>query len=181
MDDAFQSIAFADDHERCNFLLLHDIESLGGECSTSNGARIRGHALAGGEVEDVFAATFEEASKIAVADDADERVAFGYGGDAKSLARHFVDDLDHRRGGIYTRDGIAGVHELRDTRESLAKFAAGMKVGEVFGAEATALAEHDSQRIAQGEHGGGGSSGSKSERAGFLMNGAVERYVGGLG
>ncbi len=107
-------------------------------------------------------------------------IALGDGGDAESLARHLVDDLDHGRGGRDAGNGVAGVHELGDAGEALAEFAAGMEVGKVLGAEAAALAEGDGQGIAEGEHGGGGGRGREAERAGFLVDGAVERDVGGL-
>ncbi len=72
VDDALELVGFGDDHERGDFLLLHEVESLGGEGIGRDGAGMLGHALGGGEVEHIFAATLEEAAQVAVADDADE-------------------------------------------------------------------------------------------------------------
>jgi hypothetical protein len=73
------------------------------------------------------------------------------------------------------------MHELGDAGEAFAELASGMKVGEVLGAEATTFAESDGESIAESEHGGGGGGGRESEGTGFLVNGAVKGYVGGLG
>ncbi len=82
MDYAYKLIGGGDDHEGGDFFLLHEVESLGGEGVGRDGAGVASHALAGGEVESIFAAMFEKAAEVSVTDDADEKFVFGDGSDA---------------------------------------------------------------------------------------------------
>ena len=181
VNDALQLVALVDDHEGGDFLLLHEVEAWAAKASAE---MVRGLAV-------MHWAAVRSSTSLPRCSSRRRRSpslmmptrvsASRDGGDAQAFARHLVDDLDHGSGGRDARDGIAGVHQLRDAGEALAEFAAGMQVGEVFGAEAAALAECDGQRVAQGEHGGGGGRGRKAERAGFLVDRAVESDIGGLG
>ena len=67
-------------------------------------------------------------------------------------------------------NGFAGVHELADAGELLAELAAGMEIGEIFGAEALAEGDGDGQGVAEGEHGGGRGGGSEVEAAGLPLD-----------
>ena len=73
------------------------------------------------------------------------------------------------------------MHELSDSGETSAEATAGMKVGEVFGSPATATADFEGERVAEGEHDCGGGGGGEIEGAGFGGDAGVEEYVAGPG
>ncbi len=69
----------------------------------------------------------QQPSQVAVADEAEELVAFYDGGHAESLARHLVDDFAHKGSGSDARNGIATMHQGCYASEALAELAAGMQ------------------------------------------------------
>src|SRR5207237_4583457 len=124
---AFNLAIVADYDERCTLLFFHDGEGGGGEFAAGNSFGIAGHALVGGEIEGIFAALFQQASQITVADNSEQAVSVDNGGNAKFLARHFVDHVRHSSVGFHARDSIGGMHKSLDASEALAEFAAGMQ------------------------------------------------------
>src|SRR5208283_125167 len=128
----------------------------------------------------MLAVMLQQAAQIAIADESDKLPAFHDRCHAQTFARHLVDDFSHVRRGIHGWNRISSVHERRDAREALAQLAPRMQVGEVLFLESATLGERDGKRVAKSEHGGCRGRWRKSQRTGFVSDGAVESDLGGL-
>lgn len=111
MQHALQSPGVVDDGKRRDLLLLHNVEGGDGEDVRANDFRRARHAIAGFQVEYLFAVAFEQTAQVAVADEANQLVPFHYCRHAQFLARHLVDDLSHGRVGLDTGNRVATVHQ----------------------------------------------------------------------
>ena len=155
------------DDEGGDFVLLHEVESVGGEGFRGDGVWPGVHHFGGGFVEGVGAVALEEAAEIAVGQNAEKFGAGGDGGHAEALGGHLVDDLRHLGGGRDLRERVAGLHELTDGGEAAAEVAAGVQLGEVVRLEVEAAADVEGEGVAEGEHGRGGGCGGELVGAGF--------------
>ncbi len=138
-----------------------------------DGARVEGHALAGGVAEDGAVVGLQEAAEVAVRDAAGEPpLGVDHGGDPQPLPGHLVDRLAHRRVEEHLRQRVPRVHELIDFQELLAELAGGVELGEVLAGEPPRLDERHGEGVPHGEGGGGGGRGREPQRAGL----AVDRH-----
>jgi len=169
-----------DDDERCDLFLFHGAEGADGEFFGSDRSRGKVHGFGGILVEGGCAFALEESAEVAVADDSNQLAVVDNRGDAEALTGHFVDDFAHWRSGRDLWNGLPAVHQIADSGELAADFAAGVEVGKILGAETLSLGDGDREGVAEGEHGRGRSGGSEVEAAGFLGHAAIEDYVAGL-
>ena len=174
-----QRTAGISDQQGSDFLFFHEAERLHGQFVGGDGSGVRVHGVAGGFAQCVGAVTLQQPAQVAVADDAEQASALFYGGHAEFFAGHFVNHVFHRRGGLDAGDGVAGVHQLIDARETLAELAAGVQGGEIFGAESFFERDGDGECIAERKHGCSGGGGREAEPTCFCGNAAIERDVAG--
>src|SRR5215470_5429871 len=123
--------------ERSDFLLFHDRESRDGKLAEGDSFRISGHTIASGKIKNIFAAVLKQTTQVAVTDDAHKPGTLHHGGDSELFSRHFINHVGHRRPGSYTRNRFADMHQRFHAGQTLAEFASGMEVGEVFFLETT--------------------------------------------
>lgn len=189
VDYAFDQ-AFFDYYQGSDFFLFHLGERVGGEGCGGDRLGCAVHDVAGGAIEGAGSYALQQASEVAVGDDAGEEEAglfcrfrggFEDGGHAEALAGHLVDDLRHEGSGGDAGHGLARVHDVAYAGEASAEASAGVKVGEVVGFEAGAAAELEGDRVAQGQHDGGGGCRGEVERAGLFADANVQGDYGGVG
>ncbi len=121
----------------------------------------------------------EGAAQVAVGENAlhDSRIV-NDGGDAEPAARHGQHSLGHA--GLRRDDGkfFCMHHIAHMCQQAAAEHSAGVRTGEILGAEAVCIEQRDGQGVAQRQRGGRAGRRGEVERAGFFGDTSVEVGIG---
>ena len=119
-------------------------------------------------------------AQIAVGDDPDEPTVRGHADAAQPLLGHLEDRVGETGVGPDQGQILAFVHQLLDPQQLAAELAARMEDGEVARGEAAPIQQRHRQRVAQGQHAGGGGRGREAHRAGLADLRQQQKEVGRL-
>ena len=159
--------------------MLHQLHGFHRQRVFGDGSRVGVHHLlrCGAAQINAF---FNQAAQIAIGEDAQHAgVGIHDGGGAQAFGAHFAHQLAEACTRQHLRHAAAGAHHVTHVGEQFAaQRTAGVGAGKVFGLETARVQQGDGQRIAQRQLRRGAGGGGQVERAGFLVDAAVQNDVG---
>ena len=178
MDGAGDRARAVHDKERGDLVLLHEREGRGGQLVRRDGLGVEGHALGGGQREDV-PPPLQQPPKVAVGDDPLQAPGVvHHGGDAHPPVGHGVNGVLQGRVEAHPRHGVTGAHQVGDPEQPLSDLATRVEQGEVLQLEPFPDAQGHRERVAHGQRRGCAGSGRQAKVAGLAGDAGVEAEVG---